>query len=69
VVEGDVMLKPGMTATTKIVTAERDNVIRVPDQALRYTPARGRCDRRHHLRPGGASLAVVIDFHQPPLGG
>ena len=28
-----------MTATTKIVTAQRDNVIRVPDQALRYTPA------------------------------
>jgi len=35
----DLALMPGMTATTKIVTARRDNVIRVPDQALRYTPA------------------------------
>jgi len=31
-------LKPGMTATVRIVTASRDNVLRVPDQALRYTP-------------------------------
>ncbi len=28
-----------MTATTKVVTAQRDNVVRVPDQALRYLPA------------------------------
>ena len=35
----DLALMPGMTATTKIVTAQRDNVIRVPDQALRYLPA------------------------------
>jgi HlyD family secretion protein len=32
------LLKPGMTATVRIVTAERDNVLRVPDQALRYVP-------------------------------
>lgn len=31
-------LKPGMTATTRIVTAQRQNVLRVPDQALRYVP-------------------------------
>lgn len=35
----DLTLMPGMTATTKIVTDQRDNVIRVPDQALRYVPA------------------------------
>src|SRR5262249_8433808 len=34
----DLLLKPGMTATTHIVTESRDNVVRVPDQALRYTP-------------------------------
>jgi HlyD family secretion protein len=34
----DRRLKPGMTATTRIVTDRRDNVVRVPDQALRYTP-------------------------------
>jgi HlyD family secretion protein len=27
-----------MTATVQVVTDERDNVLRVPDQALRYTP-------------------------------
>jgi HlyD family secretion protein len=35
----DLLLMPGMTATTRIITAQRDNVVRVPDQALRYTPA------------------------------
>jgi HlyD family secretion protein len=34
----DLSLKPGMTATTRIVTDHRDNVVRVPDQALRYAP-------------------------------
>ena len=32
------LLKPGMTATVAIVTARRPNVLRVPDQALRFTP-------------------------------
>ncbi len=34
----ELLLKPGMTATVRIVTDHRDNVVRVPDQALRYTP-------------------------------
>ena len=34
----DLLLKPGMTATTRIVTDHRDNVVRVPDQAMRYVP-------------------------------
>jgi len=32
------LLMPGMTATVQVVTAERDHVLRVPDQALRYVP-------------------------------
>lgn len=32
------LLMPGMTATVQIITAKRDNVLRVPDQALRYVP-------------------------------
>lgn len=35
----DLALKPGMTATAKIVAARRDNVLRVPAQALHYTPS------------------------------
>jgi len=32
------LLKPGMTATVRVITAERRNVVRVPDAALRYVP-------------------------------
>ena len=32
------LLKPGMTATVRVLTAVRNNVLRVPDQALRYVP-------------------------------
>jgi HlyD family secretion protein len=34
----DLALLPGMTANTQIVTAERDDVLRVPLQALRFSP-------------------------------
>jgi len=34
----DLALKPGMTASTQIIVAQRSDVVRVPDQALRYTP-------------------------------
>ena len=49
----DLLLKPGMTATTKIITAQRDNVIRVPDQALRYEPAAA-------IRASGQTAAVTV---------
>ena len=35
----DLALKPGMTASTRIVIDERPDVLRVPSQALRYAPA------------------------------
>jgi HlyD family secretion protein len=35
------LLKPGMTATAKIDTSQSLNVIRVPSQALRFSPAGG----------------------------
>jgi len=34
----DLALKPGMTASTRIVVDQRSDVIRVPNQALRYAP-------------------------------
>jgi len=34
----DLLLLPGMTANAMIVSGERDSVIRIPLQALRYTP-------------------------------
>ena len=33
------LLKPGMTATVSIVTDRRANVLRIPDQALRFAPS------------------------------
>lgn len=34
----DLALRPGMTATARIVTANRENVLLVPNAALRFTP-------------------------------
>lgn len=34
----ELLLRPGMTATAKITTAERKGVLLVPNNALRYTP-------------------------------
>jgi HlyD family secretion protein len=34
----DLALKPGMTAAVRIITDQRKEVLRVPNQALRYTP-------------------------------
>jgi HlyD family secretion protein len=38
----DLALMPGMTATTAIIIDSRDDVLRVPSQALRYRPANAR---------------------------
>jgi len=35
----DLALMPGMTASTQIVVDQRDDVLRVPNQALRYMPS------------------------------
>ena len=35
----DLALKPGLTAATRIIVDQRSNVLRVPNQALRYIPA------------------------------
>ena len=35
----DQLLLPGMTANVKVITAERNNVLRVPSAALRFRPA------------------------------
>ncbi len=34
----DLALKPGMTASVQVIIAERTDVVRVPDQTLRFTP-------------------------------
>ena len=44
----DLALMPGMTAASRIVVDQRNDVIRVPNQALRYKP-RGLAQRRMSL--------------------
>jgi HlyD family secretion protein len=41
----DNALKPGMTATTRIIKAEHDDVLMVPEQALRFLPEGARVSR------------------------
>ena len=59
-------LKPGMTAAVRIVTAERDDVLRVPNAALRFVPRGARAadaqksSRSATERPGGERHAVYV---------
>jgi HlyD family secretion protein len=55
----DLALKPGMTASTRIVTDQRKNVLRAPNQALRFTPAS--VGAVAPLEPGRARLWLLRD--------
>ncbi|MBB4198236.1 efflux transporter periplasmic adaptor subunit [Rhodoblastus sphagnicola] len=55
----DLALKPGMTASTRIITDQRTNVLRAPNQALRFTPAN--VDAAAPLKPGLARLWLLRD--------
>ncbi len=50
----DLALMPGMTASTQIIVANKNDVIRIPNQALRYSP--------------GGLLAVSPPASAPPAG-
>jgi HlyD family secretion protein len=52
----DLLLKPGMTAAVRIVSARHDDVLRVPTQALRYSPA-----SRAAERPAESRVWVLRD--------
>jgi len=53
------LLKPGMTATARIVTAQSLNVLRVPVQALRFTPNRAGKDGAGRTSSSGQRLVWV----------
>ena len=58
----DLALKPGMTATARIVTAQSLNVLRVPSQALRFTPAAAaRIGLAKTIKPGQTVIWVERD--------
>jgi len=61
----DLALKPGMTATSRLIVDERNDVIRVPNQALRYTPGgiaggRSRDQARVWVRRGQEPVPVSV---------
>ena len=58
----DLALKPGMTASTQIIIDQRSDVIRVPDQALRYAPG-GVSRAPTPGGPGQARLWLLRDGH------
>jgi HlyD family secretion protein len=52
----DLRLKPGMTANVSIVVDRRDNVLKVPNAALRFKPALIRPDRQASPVPAAERL-------------
>ena len=65
----ELVLKPGMTATVRIITDQREHALRVPDHALRYRAwrdcrrERGRAAQRG--RPGATNQVWVLRDGRP----
>jgi HlyD family secretion protein len=64
----DLLLKPGMTATLRITTDRRDDVIRVPESALRYIPSDSR-PRGQSARGEGGTRGGRGDTARDPTVG
>lgn len=66
----DLALKPGMTATVSIQVAKRDNVLKVPNAALRYVPqwpAERLQKLRASLKPNNGVLWIEKDEQLTPI--
>jgi HlyD family secretion protein len=55
----DLALKPGMTASTRIIIDQRANVLRAPNQALHFTPSVFAEAAAPPAKSGGARLWVL----------
>ncbi|HYD13048.1 MAG TPA: efflux RND transporter periplasmic adaptor subunit [Allosphingosinicella sp.] len=64
----EMLLRPGMTATAEIVTAERRNVILVPNAALRWSPERDAAAASRE-QSGAASVLVPRGGRRGRRGG
>lgn len=58
------LLLPGMTANAKIITEQRDDVLRVPDQALRFEP-QGPAGAGGKDRPRNGARVWVLKDGEP----
>jgi HlyD family secretion protein len=59
-------LKPGMTANVTFVYAEKDDILRVPNAALRFRPPPEMLAPKEHETSGSASAAVPPRQPRPP---
>src|SRR6185295_6453568 len=57
----DLKLKPGMTANATFIYAERDEVLRVPNAALRLRPSERAADRPAGAGPRGPKQRDGLD--------
>ncbi len=55
----DALLKPGMTATANIITAQHPAALRVPDQALRFVPGDLQAPATHSPVPASPAVGGV----------
>ncbi|MDR3322939.1 MAG: efflux RND transporter periplasmic adaptor subunit [Zoogloeaceae bacterium] len=62
----DLALRPGMTASAEIITAERKDVLLVPNAALRFSPSNGNGAGK---RPEQSFLSRLLPTPRMPGGG
>ena len=61
----DLLLKPGMTAAIRIEVDRRDNVLRAPNQALRYLPAGHAAPSSGARTPDASSQIWILRDGEP----
>lgn len=59
VTNADSKLKPGMTATVSIVTAHRENTLKIPNAALRFRPPEGTVAETETNAPGTSAQTAA----------
>jgi HlyD family secretion protein len=65
----DLKLKPGMTANVSIIVAERDDVLRIPNAALRYHPPEAAANPTATTRAAAAGTRPAGSSGQRSRGG
>jgi len=65
----DLKLKPGMTASVTVETARADDVVRVPNAALRFRPSDEIVAALGQAPPAGRGVPVENDLRPDPAGG
>jgi HlyD family secretion protein len=65
----DLRLKPGMTANVSIIVAQRDNVLKVPNAALRFVPPKSEQLAPASRTPDGRPVREQVTNHTVLTGG